>query len=118
MLHNTAEPKLTPRSQKAHRGAKNHTAEPNIIPRSHFISTAEPTPRRGAFFVPLGFSSHGVTVQQTCIRSTAIVSLHANLVQNINMHVGLIQLAIFEYAKIPRVKQVFFKNLITFGYLK
>ena len=49
MLHNTAEPKLTPRSQKAHRGAKNHTAEPNIIPRSHFISTAEPTPQRGEF---------------------------------------------------------------------
>ena len=49
MLHNTAEPKLTPRSQKAHRGAKNHIAEPNIIPWSHFISTAEPTPQRGEF---------------------------------------------------------------------
>ena len=49
MLHNIAEPKLTPRSQKAHRGAKKHTAEPNIVPRSHFISTAEPTPQRGEF---------------------------------------------------------------------
>ena len=42
MLHNTAEPKVMPRSQKAHRGAKNHTAEQNFLPRSHYISTVEP----------------------------------------------------------------------------
>ena len=49
MLHNTAKPRVTPRSQKSYRGANNHTAEPNFLPRSHNISTAELTPRRGAF---------------------------------------------------------------------
>ena len=49
MLHNTAKPRVTPRSQKSYRGANKHTAEPNFLPRSHNISTAELTPRRGAF---------------------------------------------------------------------